>query len=150
MKEIGLDNLKPAPGAVAARKRVGRGPGSGHGKTSARGHKGSGARAGANIQPGFEGGQMPLTRRIPKRGFRNPSRTEVQTVAVGRLDAFEAGTVVDAGLLRRTRIVRRKGPIKILSDGDLTKALTVRVDAASAKAREKIEASGGSFEVASS
>ena len=150
MKNVGLGDLRPAHGAVSARKRLGRGHGSGQGKTSGRGHKGTGARASRHVPPGFEGGQMPLIRRIPKRGFRNPSRVEVQTVAVGRLAAFDAGSVVDGAELRRTRLVRRRGPIKILADGEITRALTVRVQAVSARAREKIEAAGGTVEVVAS
>ncbi len=126
------------------RKRLGRGIGSGLGKTSGRGQKGrGGSRTGAKVTPGFEGGQMPLARRLPKRGFRNPLKVPYQVVSLARLDRFAAGAVVDEETLRRERIVKGRGPIKILSDGDITKALTVKVAAVSAKAREKILAAGG-------
>lgn len=144
---IDLKTLKPARGAVKSRKRLGRGVGSGLGKTSGRGHKGGGARTGYGIKPGFEGGQTSLMRRLPKRGFSNPSRKAFQIVSLGRLDAFEAGAVVDGDALRKARIVRRPGPIKVLADGDLTRALALKVDAVSAGAREKIVAAGGSVEL---
>jgi large subunit ribosomal protein L15 len=145
---IDLKSLRPAKGAVKPKKRLGRGIGSGLGKTSGRGQKGAGARTGAKVTPGFEGGQMPLARRLPKRGFRNPTRTVYQIVSLGRLERFAAGAVVDEESLRRERMVRGRGPIKILSDGEIGKALTVKVAAVSAKAREKIVAAGGSVEVA--
>lgn len=144
---IDLKSLKPARGAVKPRKRLGRGIGSGLGKTSGRGQKGAGARSGAKVTPGFEGGQMPLARRLPKRGFRNPTRTVYQIVSLARLEPFAAGAVVDEDTLRRERVVRGHGPVKILSDGEIAKALTVKVSAVSAKAREKIVAAGGSVEV---
>lgn len=144
---IDLKNLAPAPGAVRSRKRVGRGPGSGSGKTASRGQKGLGARSGGTVSPGFEGGQMPLQRRLPKRGFRNHSRVEFEIVSLGRLGRFPEGTVVDPELLRRERIVRGTGPIKILSDGEPGTKLTVKAHGASRKAREKIEAAGGTLEV---
>jgi large subunit ribosomal protein L15 len=139
---VDLSNLKPAPGAVKERKRLGRGVGSGLGKTSGRGQKGAGSRTGAKVTPGFEGGQMPLARRLPKRGFHNPLKVPYQVVSLARLDRFAAGAVVDEQTLRRERIVKGRGPIKILSDGDIAKALTVKV-AVSGKAREKILAAGG-------
>jgi large subunit ribosomal protein L15 len=145
---VDLKSLRPAKGAVKPKKRLGRGIGSGLGKTSGRGQKGAGARTGAKVTPGFEGGQMPLARRLPKRGFHNPTRTVYQIVALGRLERFPAGAVVDEEILRRERMVRGHGPIKILSDGEIAKALTVKVAAVSAKAREKIVAAGGSVEVA--
>jgi large subunit ribosomal protein L15 len=144
---VDLKTLKPAPGAVKNRKRLGRGTGSGQGKTAGKGHKGGRARSGYGKKPGFEGGQMPLQRRLPKRGFVNPSRTDVQVVSLARLAAFEAGTVVDGDLLRKARIVRRRGPVKVLGDGDLSHALTLRVNGISAKAREKVLAAGGTIEV---
>jgi large subunit ribosomal protein L15 len=144
---VDLKTLKPANGAVRERKRLGRGHGSGQGKTSGRGQKGSGSRAGYGVKPGFEGGQMPLSRRLPKRGFHSPGRVEIQVVAVGRLDSFAEGSIVDGAALRQAGIVRKKGPVKILSDGEISKPLTVRVAAASAKAREKIAAAGGTVEV---
>jgi large subunit ribosomal protein L15 len=147
---VDLSNLKPARGAMKERKRLGRGVGSGLGKTSGRGQKGAGARTGAKVTPGFEGGQMPLARRLPKRGFRNPLKVPYQVVSLARLDRFAAGTVVDDQALRRERIVKGSGPIKILSDGDIAKALTVKVAAVSARAREKILAAGGTVEGAGS
>jgi len=140
--------LGPAPGAKGRRKRVGRGPGSGHGKTSCRGGKGQTARSGGNVQPGFEGGQMPLQRRLPKRGFRNIFGTTFEVVNVGRLAGFEAGTAVTPELLRERRIVRRgAAPVKILGTGELGHALTVQAHAVSASARRKIEAAGGTVEI---
>ena len=146
--ELAPHALRPARGAKRRNKRVGRGPGSGHGKTSCRGGKGQTARSGGNIQPGFEGGQMPLQRRLPKRGFRNIFGTTYEVINVGRLEAFEAGTEVTPALLRERRIVRRAtAPVKILGDGAITRALTVRAQAVSAAARTKIEAAGGRVEI---
>jgi len=147
---VDLSNLKPAKGAVKIRKRLGRGIGSGLGKTSGRGQKGAGSRTGAKVTPGFEGGQMPLARRLPKRGFRNPLKVPYQVVSLARLARFAAGSVVDEESLRRERIVKGRGPVKILSDGDVAVALTLRVAAVSAKAREKILAAGGTVEGAGS
>ncbi len=143
-----LDDLRPANGSNKKRKRVGRGDGSGHGKTSCRGHKGQGARSGGQRKPGFEGGQMPLQRRLPKRGFRNPFRIEVSVVNLEQLEAFSSGTEITPELLAAQGLVRGKSKrIKILGDGALSKALTVRAHAFSAKAKEKIEASGGKTEL---
>jgi large subunit ribosomal protein L15 len=144
-----LSTLSPAPGATKKRKRLGRGPGSGHGKTSGRGHKGRGARSGGNTPPGYEGGQMPLQRRLPKHGFRNPFRQEFSIVNIGQLDTrFEAGAVVDAESLRAQGLVHnRRQPIKILAGGTLSKALTVKADKFSATAKERLQAAGGSAEV---
>lgn len=147
---VDLSNLKPAKGAVKVRKRLGRGIGSGLGKTSGRGQKGAGSRTGAKVTPGFEGGQMPLARRLPKRGFRNPLKVPYQVVSLTRLARFAAGAVVDEETLRRERIVKGRGPVKILSDGDVAVALTLKVAAVSAKAREKILAAGGTVEGAGS
>ena len=145
---MNLSDLAPAPGAVRKRKRVGRGPGSGHGKTSGKGHKGRGARSGGNTPPGYEGGQMPLQRRLPKRGFHNPFRVEYSIVNLGQLDAgFEAGTVIDAELLHARGMARKRQPVKVLADGTLTKALTVKAHKFSAAAKQKLEAAGGSAEV---
>ena len=138
-----LSNLHPAPGSTRPIKRVGRGPGSGHGKTAGRGHKGKGARSGGNVKPGYEGGQMPLQRRIPKRGFRPIARTEYAIVNVGSLAAFDAGSTVGPDELRARQLVRRRLPVKILGDGTLDRALTVTANAFSQKARETIEAAGG-------
>ena len=144
-----LSSLAPAPGATKKRKRVGRGPGSGHGKTSVRGHKGRGARSGGNTPPGYEGGQMPLQRRLPKFGFHNPFRQEFSIVNLGQLETrFEAGAVVDADALRAAGLIHnRKRPIKILADGTLTKALTVKAHKFSAAATARLQAAGGGAEV---
>jgi large subunit ribosomal protein L15 len=143
-----LSNLKPPKGAKRSRKRVGRGQGSGTGVTAGRGEKGAKSRSGFKHKRGFEGGQMPLHRRVPKRGFHNPFRV---VYAVVNLDAiaerFEAGTVVTPELLRERGLVRRPaGPIKVLARGDIAKALTVRVHKFSGKAAEKIAAAGGTAE----
>ncbi|HXG21157.1 MAG TPA: 50S ribosomal protein L15 [Methylomirabilota bacterium] len=142
-----LSSLRPAPGANKKRKRVGRGPGSGLGKTSGRGHKGKGARSGGNTPPGYEGGQMPLSRRLPKRGFRNPFRKEYQIINLGALERFSAGAVIDNAALREAGLIRGDKKVKILADGELTKALTIKAQAFSGKAREKITALGGTVEV---
>jgi large subunit ribosomal protein L15 len=144
-----VSDLAPAPGATKRRKRLGRGPGSGRGKTSGRGHKGRGSRAGGNTPPGYEGGQMPLQRRLPKHGFHNPFRQEFTIVNLGQLEErFDAGTVVDAEALRAKGLVRGlERPIKILADGRLTKSLTVKANKFSAAAIERLQAAGGSAEV---
>ena len=143
-----LGTLKPAPGSTKKRKRVGRGDGSGHGKTSCRGHKGQGSRSGGNVQPGFEGGQMPLQRRIPKHGFHNPFRRSWAVVNLGQLEPFDAGSEITPETLHERRLVRRKGePVKVLGDGEFTKRLTIRAHAFSAKAKEKIESLGGKAEL---
>ncbi len=144
-----LDSMKPAPGSRKSRKRVGRGPGSGSGKTAARGHKGQGARAGRSLSPGFEGGQMPLARRLPKRGFQNFNRVDYQVVNLGDLGRFDAGAVVDVEALRAVGLVRRRKPVKILAGGALDRGLTVRADAFSRAAAEAIRAAGGTAEVVS-
>ena len=141
-----LHDLKPAPGSRRKRKRKGRGPGSGTGKTSGRGHKGQQSRSGGGTPPGFEGGQMPLYRRLPKRGFNNSKfRTIYAIVNVGQLErAFDDGATVDADAIRDARLVNAKsGPIKILGSGDLTKKLNVQADRFSGSAKRKIEAVGG-------
>jgi len=146
---MNLHELAPNPGARKERKRVGRGIGSGLGKTSGKGHKGQNARAGGGVRPGFEGGQMPLTRRLPKRGFSNePFRVRYEVINLAALDRFEAGTVVTPELLEETRVVKgaTKG-VKLLGTGDITKALTVKVHAVSESAKQKIEAAGGKVEV---
>ncbi|HEX2930182.1 MAG TPA: 50S ribosomal protein L15 [Candidatus Binatia bacterium] len=143
-----LDELKPAAGSSKKRKRVGRGDGSGHGKTSCRGHKGQGARSGGNVQPGFEGGQMPLQRRLPKRGFHNPFRVEMSVVNLGQLESFPAGVeVTPESLTEHGLLAGTQRKVKILGEGSLSKALTVRAHGFSAKAKEKIEAAGGKVEV---
>ena len=143
-----LHELQPAAGSTAAPKRLGRGVGSGLGKTSGRGHKGAKARSGGGKRPGFEGGQMPLYRRVPKRGFNNVFGTEYAEVNVERLEAFEDGAVVDAKALLEARIIRKElDGVKILGSGELTKKLTVKAAKFTASAKEKIEAVGGKAEV---
>src|SRR5262245_51352248 len=143
-----LSHLRPAEGATKKSKRIGRGPGSGHGKTSGKGHKGKGSRSGGNTPPGYEGGQMPLSRRLPKFGFRNPFREEFSIVNIGSLERFEGGSVVDSDMLIKVGLVKNnKKKIKILADGTLTKSLTVKAQAFSKQAQEKITASGGTAEV---
>ena len=143
-----LNELSPAPGSVKKSFRVGRGNGSGAGKTAGKGHKGQKARSGGGVRPGFEGGQMPLQRRVPKRGFVNIFATQYVAINVDQLNRFEDGSVVDeaaivgAGLVKNTR-----DGIKILGRGELTKKLTVKVAAFSKGAKSKIEAAGGKAEV---
>lgn len=143
-----LDDLRPARGTRRARKRVGRGMGSGNGKTSGRGHKGQGARSGGGVRPGFEGGQMPLTRRVPKRGFRSPFRTRYVPVNLDGLDLFDAGQEVSPESLRDKGLAGR-GLVKILGRGELSKPLTVKAHGFSRSAARKIEAAGGRVEVLS-
>jgi large subunit ribosomal protein L15 len=144
---MNLHSLKNTEGARKKRKRVGRGMASGHGKTSTRGHKGQMARKGANHKEGFEGGQMRLIRRIPKRGFTNPTRVEYQGVNVFALACFEDGTAVTVKTLFAAGIVRNAADrVKILGSGDLSRKLTVKAHAFSKTAREKIEAAGGMCE----
>jgi large subunit ribosomal protein L15 len=144
-----LSNLKPPKGAKHAKKRIGRGQGSGNGKTAGRGHKGAKSRSGFKFKRGFEGGQMPLHRRVPKRGFHNPFRIEYEVVNLDTLaETFEAGTVVTPELLREQGLVARgKRPVKVLARGEVTKALTIRAHKFSGKAAEKIAAAGGASEV---
>ena len=143
-----LHELHPAEGSTSAQKRLGRGSGSGLGKTSGKGHKGAKARSGGGKRPGFEGGQMPLYRRVPKRGFNNVFRTEYAEVNLERLEAFEDGAVVDAKALLEKRIIRKElDGVKILGGGELTKKLTVKAAKFTASAKEKIEAVGGKAEV---
>ncbi len=143
-----LHELQPAAGSTTAPKRLGRGVGSGLGKTSGKGHKGAKARSGGGKRPGFEGGQMPLYRRVPKRGFHNPFRIEYATVNVGRLEIFENGTVVTAELLKEAGLISKvMDGVKILGNGELTKKLTVEAVKFTDSAKEKIEALGGKAEV---
>jgi large subunit ribosomal protein L15 len=143
-----LDELRGATGSNKKRKRVGRGDGSGHGKTSGRGHKGQGARSGGNTKPGFEGGQMPLQRRLPKRGFRNPFRIEMSVVNLSQLEQLDAGSeVTPETLAMRGYVGGKNRRVKILGDGELSKALTVKAHGFSAKAKAKIEAAGGKTEL---
>lgn len=143
-----LHELKPAEGSRHPRKRVGRGIGSGHGKTSGRGHKGQNARSGGGVRLGFEGGQMPLFQRLPKRGFTNINRKEYAIVNLETLNRFEDGTEVTPELLIETGVVKNmKAGIKILAKGELKKKLTVKAHKFSSAAKEAIEAAGGSSEV---
>ena len=143
-----LHDLKPAVGATTAPKRLGRGTGSGLGKTSGKGHKGAKARSGGGKGPGFEGGQIPLARRIPKRGFTNKFRTEYVAINVSRLEIFEDGMVVSPVELIEYGIIKNvQDGVKILGNGELTKKLTVQATKFSASAKEKIEAAGGKAEV---
>lgn len=142
-----LGSLKPARGERKARKRVGRGQGSGHGKTSCRGQKGQKSRAGAKVPPGFEGGQMPLQRRLPKRGFRPVRRKEYALVHVGDLDRFEPNSIIDEQSLLESGLIRHaRDGIKVLSEGEISHPVTLRVNKLSRKAQEKIEAAGGKVE----
>ncbi len=144
-----LHQLSPAPGSTSERKRIGRGPASGQGKTAGKGHKGQKARAGRGMRPGFEGGQMPLQRRIPKRGFNNIFAKEIAIVNLSALDAkFEDGAVVDIDALIASGLVKKQlDGVKVLGNGEITKKLTVKVNAFSESAKAKIEAAGGKAEV---
>lgn len=145
---MNLEDLKSPAGANKKTKRVGRGPGSGHGKTSCRGHKGQKARSGGGVRLGFEGGQMPLQRRIPKRGFTNIFGKEFAIINVKDLNCFEDGTEVTPELLKEAGLVKSyKDGIKILGDGDLEKKLTIKVHKISKQAEEKVTAQGGKVEV---
>ena len=150
-EKIGLHNLSPAPGSHRDRKRIGRGPGSGKGKTAGKGHKGIKARAGhhgpGGGKPHFEGGQMPLSRRLPKRGFTNPFKVRSQVVRLDQLQRVPAGTEITPESLAAAGIIDAgKGPAKLLGDGELTQAVTVRGVKMSASARDKIVAAGGRVE----
>ncbi|MBP2667835.1 MAG: ribosomal protein [Deltaproteobacteria bacterium] len=143
-----LSELRPAEGATSDRKRVGRGKGSGLGKTAGKGHKGLRARSGGGTKPGYEGGQMPLQRRLPKRGFVNIFRKEWAIVNVKSLNRFPAGSVVDAEALRKEGLIKGTADgVKLLGDGDIDRKLTVKVDKASRSAVEKVVAAGGTVEV---
>jgi large subunit ribosomal protein L15 len=142
-----LNSLKPAIGSTKNRKRIGRGTGSGHGKTATKGHKGQKARSGGNVEPGFEGGQMPMQRRLPKRGFNPLSRKEYALVNLGQMDVFDAGQAVDVDALLKSGLVSKvRDGVKVLADGDLTKALNVKAHKFSAAAKAKIVAAGGTAE----
>ena len=143
-----LHELSPAPGSKKDAFRKGRGAGSGNGKTAGKGHKGQKARSGGSIRPGFEGGQMPLQRRIPKRGFTNIFAKEIVAINVDKLNIFEDGTEVTPELLIETGVIGKvKDGVKILGNGELTKKLTVKANKFSKSAEEKITAAGGKFEV---
>ena len=145
-----LHELKPAEGSAKAAWRKGRGEGSGNGKTAGKGHKGQNARSGGGVRPGFEGGQLPLYRKLPKRGFNNSKFAKVYAIVnVDALNVFEDGAVVDLEALMAKKIVRKANDgLKILGNGELTKKLTVKASIFSATAKEKIEAAGGKIEVA--
>jgi large subunit ribosomal protein L15 len=145
-----LNQVRPARGATHKRKRIGRGPGSGHGGTATKGHKGHQARAGGGKTKSFEGGQMPLTRRIPKFGFKNPFRVAYQVVNVGLLEErFDAGSEVNtASLYERGVLKSKSAPVKLLGNGNLSKKLQITLDAASESARQKVQSVGGTLVIA--
>ncbi|MBQ3125769.1 MAG: 50S ribosomal protein L15 [Clostridia bacterium] len=143
-----LNELSPAAGSTFEAKRIGRGTGSGNGKTAGKGHKGQNARSGGGVRPGFEGGQMPLQRRLPKRGFHNIFATKYVNVNLSDLNKFEDGSVVDTQALLDKKIIKKSlDGVKVLGNGELTKKLTVKVAAYSESAKQKIEACGGTAEV---
>ena len=143
-----LHELSPAPGSARDNYRKGRGPGSGNGKTAGKGHKGQNARSGGGVRPGFEGGQLPLYRKLPKRGFTNIFATKYAIVNVEKLNAFEDGAVVDVNALLEKKIIRKElDGLKVLGSGEITKKITVKASVFSASAKEKIEAAGGKAEV---
>ena len=143
-----LHELTPAEGSVKDKKRKGRGAGSGNGKTAGKGHKGQKARSGGGVRPGFEGGQLPLYRKLPKRGFTNIFATKYAIVNVEKLNAFEDGAVVDINALLEKKIIRKElDGLKVLGNGEITQKITVKAAIFSASAKEKIEAAGGKAEV---
>lgn len=145
-----LNELSPAKGAKTSRKRLGKGPGSGLGKTSGKGHKGHRARSGGGVRPGFEGGQMPIHRRLPKRGFTNIFKLVVSTINIKDLQRFESGAIVDESLLFSSGLLKGKCDlIKLLGAGEIDFPLTIKLNAASKSAIAKVEAAGGKFEVLS-
>jgi large subunit ribosomal protein L15 len=145
-KHLGLSDLRPAKGSTHPTKRLGRGPGSGHGKTSGKGHKGQKARSGGHVRPGFEGGQMPLIRRVPKRGFTNPFKVRWQILSLEKLAAFAGREVTVAALVEAGLVARADLGVKLLADGDAPQGLVIKGVALSATARRKIEAAGGRVE----
>ncbi len=138
-----LGNLSPQRGARKQPKRLGRGPGSGHGKTAGRGHKGYKSRSGSGVKPGFEGGQMPLQRRLPKRGFNNIFRKEYSLVSLAQLESIEGADPITVASLVEAKMVKKGALVKILANGEISKAVTVEVDKVSKGAKTKIEAAGG-------
>ncbi len=143
-----LNELSPPKGSRKPRRRLGRGPGSGRGKTAGRGTKGHNSRSGGGVRPGFEGGQMPIHRRLPKRGFTNIFRKDIATINIRDLSKFETGSLVDEAALIRNGLVKGKNDgIKLLGHGDIKYPLTIKIDRVSKSAREKIEAAGGNVEV---
>ena len=149
MQSMKLHELRPAEGAVSSKKRLGRGTATGQGKTSGRGQKGQKSRSGGGVRVGFEGGQMPLARRLPKRGFKNPFRKEYTEVNVELLNRFENGTEITAEVLKSTGAISKiaKDGIKVLGNGNLEKAVTVKAAKFTASAQEKIEKAGGKAEL---
>jgi large subunit ribosomal protein L15 len=142
---MNLSSLKPPEGSRKKRKRIGRGDGSGHGGTSTKGHKGQNARSGGRVRPGFEGGQMPLSRRLPKRGFRNPFRKKFVTINIDQLRRFPEGSVIDRDVLSEAGLVKKSGHgIKVLGKGKIEYPISVKVNMISRGAKNKIEAAGGS------
>ena len=141
---ITLSNLSPQKGAKKDRKRLGRGPGSGQGKTAGRGHKGAKSRSGYKLKPGFEGGQMPLQRRLPKRGFNNKYRKEFDIVSLAQLDKFDSGQEITTQTLVEAGLVKPGRQAKVLANGEITKPVNLKVDKISAQARELVEKAGGS------
>lgn len=143
---MNLSSLKPPEGSKKKRKRVGRGEGSGHGGTSCKGHKGQNARSGGGVRPGFEGGQMPLSRRLPKRGFRNPFRKTIIAVNLDQLKKFPEGSIIDEDAIVSAGLVKKKGDgIKILGRGNIDYPISLKVEMVSRGARDKIQAAGGSI-----
>ena len=143
----GLDNLRPAKGSNKKKKRLGRGSGSGLGKTAGKGHKGQKARTGGKVAPGFEGGQMPLYKRLPKRGFKNPFRVEYNAINLESLNRFAEGQEVTVEVLKQAGLVKKpKNPVKLLARGQLDRSLTIKVHKASAAAKEAVEKVGGKIE----
>ena len=138
-----LSNLSPQKGSTKSKKRVGRGPGSGHGKTAGRGHKGFKARSGSGIKPGFEGGQMPLYRRLPKRGFTNIFAKEFTIISLTQLSKFETGVEINSDMLAEAGMISKGAAVKVLANGEIKKAVIVRVEKISAQAKAQIEAAGG-------
>ena len=148
LNKMKVNQLKPPKGAIKKRKRVGRGPGSGHGKTACRGHKGLNSRSGGGVPPGFEGGQMPLKRRLPKRGFNNIFKKRFATINIRDLARFEKGSVVNLQTLITSGVVKRPhAGIKILGEGKINHPLTLKVHRCSKAAKEKIESAGGKLEI---
>lgn len=142
-----LNSLRPALGSTKKNKRIGRGIGSGHGKTATKGHKGQKARSGGSVKPGFEGGQMPLQRRLPKRGFRPLERNEYVVINLQQLDVFDAGACVDRDAMDAKGVLKKSAlPVKVLGNGEITKSLRIKADKFSKSAIEKIQAAGGSVE----
>ncbi len=144
---ITLANLSPQKGSTKQRKRLGRGPGTGHGKTAGRGHKGYKSRSGSGIKPGFEGGQMPLQRRLPKRGFYNRFGKEYSLVSLSQLESFDGKSEINAEVLFEAGMIKKGSLVKILANGELSKAVNVKVDKISKNARALIEKAGGTVKI---